>query len=153
MKNTDPRIDSYIARAPGFAKPILRHLRKLVHEACPDVHETMKWSSPTFLYGGRIMAGMAAFKQHCMFGFWHQGIVAVLGSDGRDAGTAMGSLGRITSLEDLPPDKKMAAYLKKAAASSSLYSVESASHPHSTRTSPTHPTQRFWRWARRRGQA
>lgn len=68
MKNTDPRIDSYIARAPGFAKPILRHLRKLVHEACPGVHETMKWSSPTFMYGGRIMAGMAAFKQHCMFG-------------------------------------------------------------------------------------
>ncbi len=62
MKNTDPRIDSYIARAAGFAKPTLRHLRKLVHEACPDAEETMKWSSPTFLYRGRIMAGKGASK-------------------------------------------------------------------------------------------
>jgi uncharacterized protein YdeI (YjbR/CyaY-like superfamily) len=116
MKNTDPRIDSYIARAAGFAKPILKHLRKLVHEACPDVEETMKWSSPTFLYSGKIMAGMAAFKQHCIFGFWHQGMEAVLGTDGGKAETAMGSLGRITSLDDLPSDKKMAAYIKKAAA-------------------------------------
>lgn len=116
MKKTDPRIDSYIAGSANFAKPILRHLRKLVHETCPDVEETLKWRSPTFLYRGKIMAGMAAFKGHCVFGFWHQGMEAVLGTNGQEADTAMGSLGRITSLEDLPSDRNMTAYIRKAAA-------------------------------------
>jgi len=38
----DPRIDAYIEKATDFAKPILRHLRKLVHAGCPDVEETVK---------------------------------------------------------------------------------------------------------------
>jgi uncharacterized protein YdeI (YjbR/CyaY-like superfamily) len=115
MKNTDPRIDSHIAKAAGFAKPILRHLRKLVHEACPEAEETVKWSSPTFVYRGRILCGMAAFQSHCTFGFWHQEMEAVLGADGEKADTAMGSFGRITTLDELPPDKTMLRYVKKAA--------------------------------------
>ncbi len=116
MKNGDPRVDAYIAKSSGFAQPILRHLRKLVHEACPDVEETLKWSMPSFLHGGKILAGMAAFKEHCTFGFWHQEMVAVLGPDGDKESTAMGSLGRITSLEDLPSDRKLLGYIRKAAA-------------------------------------
>ncbi len=116
MKNSDPRIDAYIAKSAGFAKPILKHLRRLVHEACPDTEETLKWSMPAFLHAGKIMAGMAAFKEHCTFGFWHKDMVAVLGSDGDKESTAMGSLGRVTSFDDLPSDKKMLGYIKKAAA-------------------------------------
>ncbi len=115
MKNRDPRIDAYIAKSAAFAKPILRHLRKLVHEACPDAEETIKWSMPAFLQAGKILAGMAAFKEHCTFGFWHQGMVAVLGKDGDKEATAMGSLGRVTSLADLPSDKKLLGYIRKAA--------------------------------------
>ena len=83
MKNasTDPRVDAYLEKAAGFARPILRHLRKLVHEACPEAEETLKWGMPTFTYRGKILCGMAAFKQHCTFGFWHQGMVAVLGGE------------------------------------------------------------------------
>lgn len=115
MKNTDPRVDAYIAKAAEFAKPILSHLRKLVHEGCPDTEETLKWSMPAFLHAGKIMAGMAAFKQHCTFGFWHQGMERVLESEGEKEATAMGSFGRITSLEDLPSDRAMLRYIKKAA--------------------------------------
>lgn len=115
MKNTDPRIDDHIARAADFAKPILRHLRELVHNACPDVEETVKWSSPAFTYGGRIMCGMAAFKEHCTFGFWHQGMKEILGEDGEKEATAMGSFGRIQSLADLPSDRKLTRYIRKAA--------------------------------------
>ena len=82
MKNTDPRVDAHIEKAAGFAKPILRHLRRLVHEACPDAEETLKWSMPAFVYRGQILCGMAAFKGHCTFGFWHQGMTAVLGPEG-----------------------------------------------------------------------
>ncbi len=104
MKNTDPRFDPYIEKAAPFAKPILRRLRKLVHETVPDVDETMKWSMPSFIYGGKILCGMAAFKEHCTFGFWHQGMTPVLHADGHQGDAAMGAFGRITSLEDLPSD-------------------------------------------------
>lgn len=116
MKNasTDPRIDAYVEKAAGFARPILRHLRELVHEACPEAEETLKWGMPTFTYRGKILCGMAAFKQHCTFGFWHQGMVPVLGPDGDREQTAMGSLGRITSLDDLPADRKVSGYVRKA---------------------------------------
>ena len=115
MRKADPRIDSYIAKSADFARPILRHVRKLVHEACPGAEETMKWSHPSFLHGGKILCGMAAFKEHCTFGFWHKGMERVLGHDGSKADEAMGSLGRITNLEDLPSDKKLLGYLRQAA--------------------------------------
>jgi uncharacterized protein YdeI (YjbR/CyaY-like superfamily) len=107
----DPRIDAYIAGAAPFAKPILQHLRKLVHAGCPDVEETIKWQNPSFSFKG-LLCGMAAFKEHCAFGFWkHELVVGDAGS--RDA---MGSLGRITSLDDLPTDATLIGYVKKAAA-------------------------------------
>lgn len=68
MPKKDPRFDAYIAKAPEFARPILKHLRAIVHEGCSDAEETMKWSAPHFDYKGPF-AGMAAFKAHCAFGF------------------------------------------------------------------------------------
>jgi len=44
MARQDLRIDAYIEKSEDFAKPILRHLRDVVHQACPDVEETMRWS-------------------------------------------------------------------------------------------------------------
>ncbi len=67
---TDPRIDAYIAKQADFARPILTHLRGVIHEACPDVEETVKWSMPSFTYKGKILASMAAFKAHATFGYW-----------------------------------------------------------------------------------
>ena len=72
---TDPRIDAYIARQADFARPILDHLRAAVHAACPDCEETLKWSSPTFMYKGKMLAGFAAFKAHATFGFWNGSLV------------------------------------------------------------------------------
>lgn len=115
MKNTDPRIDSRIAKAADFAKPILRHLRKLVHEACPEAEETLKWGHPSFVYRGRILCGIAAFKEHCTFGFWHKGMEEVLAKGGDKGDQAWGSLGRITSLADLPSDEALLRYIRTAA--------------------------------------
>ena len=104
MPTTDPRVDAYIDKAKDFAKPVLKHIRSLVHQACPDVVETMKWSFPHFDYKG-MMCSMASFKEHCAFGFWKQ---SLLEDDAFPAEkTAMGSFGRITSLADLPDDKTM----------------------------------------------
>jgi uncharacterized protein YdeI (YjbR/CyaY-like superfamily) len=110
MQTTDPRIDAYIKKSRDFARPVLTHLRKLVHEACPDVVETLKWSMPSFEYKG-ILCGFAAFKEHCTFGFWKQ---SLLEEGNFPAKTAMGSFGRITSLKDLPNDRTMKKLIKEA---------------------------------------
>ena len=113
MGSKDPRIDAYIAKSADFAKPILKHLRKIVHAGCPNVEETLKWSMPHFDYRG-VMCGMAAFKQHCVFGFWKESLI--FDSSKTAEKTAMGSFGCITSLADLPSEKTLIQYVKKAAA-------------------------------------
>lgn len=111
----NPQFDTYIERSAQFAQPILTHLRKLVHQACPEVEEKMKWSFPNFDYKGSILCSMAAFKQHCTFGFWLGGIMddpdQILNKVGE---TAMGQLGKITSLSDLPKDEILIRYILEA---------------------------------------
>lgn len=114
-RSLDPRIDAYIAKAADFAQPILRHLRECVHRGCPETTESIKWSVPHFDYAGGILCGMAAFKAHCTFGFWHQGMNEILGVHAGKSGTAMGSFGRITKLSDLPDDRTLIRFIKAAA--------------------------------------
>ena len=116
MSEWNPRVDAYIAKSAEFARPILEHVRDLVHKACPDVEEEIKWSFPAFVYRGVMLCGVSAFKQHCAFGFWGAEIGKVLRADGLAQDGAMGTFGRITSLKDLPSDRKLLAYLKQAAA-------------------------------------
>jgi uncharacterized protein YdeI (YjbR/CyaY-like superfamily) len=112
MPSLDPRIDAYIAKAPEFARPILAHLREAVHAGCPDVEETMKWSSPHFMYKG-MLCGMSAFKQHCVFGFWKGKLVLDVAAE--KAQSAGGHFGRIESVRDLPPKKEIVRLVKEAA--------------------------------------
>lgn len=111
----DPRVDAYIAKSADFAKPILTYLRELVHEACPSVEENIKWSMPSFEYKG-MLCGMAAFKQHCSFGFWkHDLVVGTPVPKPQSERRGMGEFGKITRIEDLPSRTKLIAYVKKAA--------------------------------------
>jgi uncharacterized protein YdeI (YjbR/CyaY-like superfamily) len=112
MGRKDPRVDAYIAEAGGFAKPILTRLRAAVHSACPDAEEAMKWRFPHFMYKG-ILCSMASFKEHAAFGFWKGALI--LGDKSRND-EAMGQLGRLTSVADLPPKSVLARYLKTAVA-------------------------------------
>lgn len=111
MVTRDKRIDAYIETSPAYARPILAHLRAVVHAACPSVVETIKWSSPSFEYEG-ILCGMAAFKAHCAFGFWKHELV-IDGASGKER-EAMGSFGRLTSIADLPSKAVLTRYVKKA---------------------------------------
>lgn len=114
MPAKDPRIDAYIAEAAPFAQPILKHLRKLVHQAAPAAEETIKWGSPFFTYRGKILCFMAAFKAHLAFGFWGPAMKKILTQDLGKTGSAMGLLGKIASLDDLPSDRQMLGYIKLA---------------------------------------
>jgi uncharacterized protein YdeI (YjbR/CyaY-like superfamily) len=105
----DPRIDAYIAKSADFAKPILEHIRGIVHAACPEVEESIKWSCPHFLYQGKLICSMAAFKQHCSFHFWHgKDVVGETDKEG------MGQFGKITSIKELPGKKELVGYVHKA---------------------------------------
>lgn len=115
--STNPKVDAYIAKARPFAQPILTQIRKAVHTACPTVEETIKWSRPFFEYKGEILGNMSAFKEHCSFGFWGQEMGSVLKDSGAPRDGAMGSLGRITSLDTLPAEKQLIAWVRHAASS------------------------------------
>lgn len=108
-------IDEYIARSAPFARPILKKMRELVHQVCPDTEEKMKWSFPHFDYKNEMMCHMAAFKQHCAFGFWKAPLMKDKAlHDMAQTEQAMGHLGKISCLEDLPSDKKLSDYIKEA---------------------------------------
>jgi uncharacterized protein YdeI (YjbR/CyaY-like superfamily) len=117
VKNQEfnPKVDAYIAKSQPFAQPILSHIRELVHKACPDVGEAIKWSMPFFELRGVVLGHMAAFKQHCAVGFWGPEMHAILAEDGLLSENGMGSLGKVTSLKDLPSDKKLLGYYRQAA--------------------------------------
>jgi len=105
----EPRIDAYIEKAAPFARPILTHLRALVHEAVPGLGETIKWGMPHFTVNGKNLAGIAAFKAHCAF------VIHGAGRQGMERDPGMGDYGKIASLDDLPPAAEMKAKLQAAA--------------------------------------
>ncbi|WP_114779159.1 YdeI/OmpD-associated family protein [Botryobacter ruber] len=114
MQNTDPRITAYIEKAEPFAQPILHHLRQLVHQACPDITETIKWGFPHFEFKG-IVCSMAAFKKHCAFTFFKASLLTdpyqLLAVADR---ASMGHLGQLKSPADLPSDEIMLQYIAEA---------------------------------------
>ena len=112
MGQLDPRIDAFIDKSADFAKPILIHIREVVHKASPLINETIKWGMPFFDYKGPVCM-MAAFKQHCGFGFWKasrlndpKGLL-----QGSDDEAAAGSFGRINRMEDLPSDEALIEFI------------------------------------------
>jgi uncharacterized protein YdeI (YjbR/CyaY-like superfamily) len=107
----DPRVDTYIAKAAPFARPILEHVRERIQVAAPDAVETMKWSAPSYTLDGKILLMMAAFKAHAAINFWRgQELRGDHASDG-----AMGQFGKLTSLADLPADQELDALIRQAA--------------------------------------
>lgn len=114
MGKKDPRVDSYIAKAADFAKPVLEHFRSLVHKVCPDATETIKWGAPSFDYKGPYCL-MVSFKKHCAIIFYKNKIMKNQApKDKTIIETDMAQLRKITSIKDLPKDKVLTAYLKNA---------------------------------------
>ncbi len=117
MGKRSPRVDAYIAKSADFAKPILEHLRELLHEACPEVEETIKWGMPSFDYKGPFFS-IASFKEHCAFGFWKAKLLKdtkhYLTPRYNAGGEAMGNFGKVMSLKDLPPNAAILDFIKQA---------------------------------------
>lgn len=117
MSQFNPKVDEYISKSADFAKPVLEHLRKIIHDACPEVEEVIKWGIPHFDYKGDMMCILAAYKNHCSFSLYK----AELMSDPKliesvKAGKKMGYMDKIKTLSDLPSKKVLVAYIKEAMA-------------------------------------
>lgn len=113
MGKIDPRVDKYINNSASFARPILTHLRSLVHITCPDVEETIKWGFPNFEYKGPLCS-MAAFKEHCAFGFWKAALMKDAHKLKQKSDEGMGHLGKIKSIADIPEDSLLGKYITEA---------------------------------------
>ena len=130
--NKDPRIYAYIAKAQPFARPILEHVRERVHAAVPEAEETLKWSAPAFTLDGKILLIMAAFKAHAALNFWRGQEIG----DGSPKAGAMGQFGRLTSVDDLPPDKQLDSMIREAAEL-----AKTAPAPRKTKHAPKAPPE------------
>jgi hypothetical protein len=106
-------VTAYIDRAPEYARPILKRLRELIHKGAPEVEERIKWGVPSFEYKG-LLAGMAAFKNHVAFGFWKAELLSDPAGRFRNRKASGFNWGKITSLEDLPPDHVIMDYARRA---------------------------------------
>lgn len=131
MATTDPRVDAYVAKAAPFARPVLLHLRAVVHDAVPDVEETIKWGFPHFVKDG-IVCSFAAFQGHCAFALWKGR--ELLGDTA--SGEAMGQFGRITKLSDLPSRAALVKLLRRAAARNEADARTPARAGKASRTAP-----------------
>ncbi len=112
MARKDPRVDAYVKFSAPFARPVLQRLRRLVHQGCPSVEETIKWNCPFFMYEEKILCFFAEFKAHISFGFWGPDMKELIVGDGVKVGR--GLLGRIKSNDDLPDDRTLLRYIKAA---------------------------------------
>lgn len=103
----DPRVDAYIEAAAPFAQPLLRQWRTWMTH--PEVEEAIKWGMPHFVYKGKMVGGMAAFKAHCAFGFWATEVA-------QRGEKAMGQFGRVSGPGEMPKAAEVRALLKQALA-------------------------------------
>ena len=114
MGTRDARVDAYIARQGDFAKPILAHIRDVVHALCPDVEEGIKWGAPFFLYAGAPMCQMAAFKEHAALGFWKAALIEGIPPNANNGGESAGNFGRLKTVKDVPSRKVLAPLIRAA---------------------------------------
>lgn len=115
MSPTCTKVDAYQDSVAEFAKQIMAHLRKLLHETCPGIVEEIKWGIPHFDYKGEMMCMFAAYSKHCSFSFWKEELMSdprFRDNPGKKAPKRF--LGKLNSLSDLPPDKELIAFIKEA---------------------------------------
>ena len=64
FENTNPGVDKYIDKLPTWQKNICQELRQLIHQAEPEIVETIKFTNrPYFVLNGNVCAFLAA-KAH-----------------------------------------------------------------------------------------
>ena len=105
------QVDRIIEKSAPFAQEILIHFRELAHRADDRIEEAIKWGMPFFTFNGKIVAHMAAFKNHAAIGFWKYDEAVPKGERNEEG---MGHLGKLKSKSDLPADEVIIAIIQDA---------------------------------------
>jgi uncharacterized protein YdeI (YjbR/CyaY-like superfamily) len=115
MSKLNSKVSEYIAKSADFARPILNHLRALIHSTCPDAEEDIKWGTPHYGYKGDHLCMMAGFKNHCSFSLYKAEMMKDKAiQESVKAGKKFGYMDKIKSIDELPAEKVLAAYIKEA---------------------------------------
>lgn len=115
MGRKSKEVTAYIAAAQPFARPILKRLRKVFHEAEPRIVETLKWGAPAFEHAG-IVGGISAFKAHVALGFWRGGELVDRSGFFTKVGKSLMSMVKLSALDDLPEDEVLIDLVRQAVA-------------------------------------
>jgi hypothetical protein len=67
--NPSDLIDKQIKEAGGWKGEMISQLRKLIHEADPEIQEEWKWDVGVYVHNGMVCA-VSAFKDHVKINFF-----------------------------------------------------------------------------------
>ncbi len=113
MTRSDPRVDAFIEALPDWQQAICRRVRKLVHEADPEVEETIKRTTqPYFVLQGNVIA-LQSTKRYVNVFLYDGGIVP--DPDGIITGGHGNQTGRQISIYDVDAinDRALLAMLRQ----------------------------------------
>jgi uncharacterized protein YdhG (YjbR/CyaY superfamily) len=99
-------VDEYLATVPEEARATLEKLRQTIKSILPDAIETISYGMPSYKYKGKLVAGFAAFKEHCSYFPMSAVVIEVLKDDLRSYSTSKGTI-------RFPTDKPLPATLIK----------------------------------------
>lgn len=68
--NASEVIDNRIAELNDWRGKTIAHIRKLVHEAAPNISEEWKWDTPIWTQNGNVLA-VGAFQDHVKINFFY----------------------------------------------------------------------------------
>lgn len=99
--STDPRVDAYIAPLPEWQRQICQEVRDIVHEADPEIEETIKRTvQPYFVLEGNVIALLAA-KDHVTVFLYDGGLAP--DPDGLITGGHANETGRMIAIHENEP--------------------------------------------------
>jgi len=90
--NKNPEVDAYLAKKAHPMNAEIQRVREIILNVHPNIEETIKWSSPTFLYKGNMASYFMNAKKHVSLMF-HKGALindktGLLEGDGKEGRTA-----------------------------------------------------------------
>ena len=90
--NTNPEVDTYLKDKAHPLTAEIRRVREIIMSTDDKIQETIKWSSPTFMYKGNMASFFMNAKKHVSLMF-HKGALlpnksGLLQGDGKEGRTA-----------------------------------------------------------------
>lgn len=72
--NKNPNVDEYLKKKAHPLNAEIQRVREIILNTHPDIEETIKWSSPTFMYKGNMASYFMNAKKHVSLMF-HKGVL------------------------------------------------------------------------------